>query len=106
MGTTGPVGYAVVGLGAFAEHRVLPGFRHSRKAKLVALVSGDERKARRLASRFGPADVYDYNTCSVCWRWAAKRKAAASRPHSNALRACPNPDLPRRGGRDCPPEVE
>jgi predicted dehydrogenase len=66
MRATGPVGYAVVGLGSFAEEMVLPGFRNSRKAKLVALVSGDERKARRLARKFGPADVYDYDTYSQC----------------------------------------
>ncbi len=41
-----------------------------------------------------------------CWRWAAKRKAAASRPHSKALRACPSPSLPGMGGRNCPAEVE
>ena len=40
MGASGRVGYAVVGLGQFAEHAVLPGFRNSRKAQLVALVSG------------------------------------------------------------------
>jgi predicted dehydrogenase len=45
---------------------ILPGFRSSRKAKLVALVSGDERKARRLAKKFGPADVYPYNTYAQC----------------------------------------
>jgi predicted dehydrogenase len=66
MGETGRVGYAVVGLGQFAENVVLPGFRNSRKARLVALVSGDERKARRLAKRFGPADVYNYGTYAQC----------------------------------------
>ena len=56
MEASGRVGYAVVGLGHFAEHVVLPGFRNSRKAQLVALVSGDERKARRLAKKFGASD--------------------------------------------------
>jgi predicted dehydrogenase len=45
---------------------VLPGFHPSRKAQLVALVSSDERKARRLAKKFGPADVFNYNTYAQC----------------------------------------
>jgi predicted dehydrogenase len=60
------VGYAVVGLGHFAEHAVLPGFRDSRKARLVALVSGDERKAKRLAKKFGAGDSYHYNNYKQC----------------------------------------
>jgi predicted dehydrogenase len=66
MGASGRVGYAVVGLGQFAEHVVLPGFRNSRKAQLVALVSGDERKARRLAKRFGASDFYQYAGYAQC----------------------------------------
>ena len=66
MALSSRVGYAVVGLGHFAEHAVLPGFRKSRKARLVALVSGDERKARRLARKFGPCDVYSYSTYADC----------------------------------------
>ena len=66
MGVAGRVGYAVVGLGHFAEYAVLPGFSKSRKAKLVALVSGDERKARRLAKKFGPSDVYNYASYADC----------------------------------------
>jgi predicted dehydrogenase len=66
MGESGRVGYAVVGLGHFAEHAVLPGFVKSRKARLVALVSGDERKARRLAKKFGPCDIYSYPTFAEC----------------------------------------
>ncbi|MBZ5671045.1 MAG: Gfo/Idh/MocA family oxidoreductase [Acidobacteriia bacterium] len=66
MATSGRVGYAVVGLGHFGEHVVLPGFRNSRKAKLVALVSGDERKARRLAGKFGASDYYDYGDYALC----------------------------------------
>jgi predicted dehydrogenase len=66
MAASGRVGYAVVGLGHFAEHAVLPGFRNSRKAKLVALVSGDERKARRLAGKFGASDYYHYEDYALC----------------------------------------
>jgi len=66
MGASGRVGYAVVGLGHFAEHVVLPGFHNSRKAHLVALVSGDERKARRLAKKFGASDTYHYSDYAQC----------------------------------------
>jgi len=66
MGASGRVGYAVVGLGHFGEHVVLPGFGDSRKAQLVALVSSDERKARRLAKKFGASDCYSYNAYAQC----------------------------------------
>jgi len=66
MADTPGVGYALVGLGHFGEHAVLPGFRKSRKAHLVALVSGDERKARRLAKKFGAAHTYTYETYAQC----------------------------------------
>jgi predicted dehydrogenase len=56
----------VVGLGSFAERVVLPGFRKSRKARLIAVVSGDERKARRLAKRFGARAFYNYDTYAQC----------------------------------------
>jgi hypothetical protein len=42
MAAIKPVGYAVIGLGGFAQGAILPGFGHSKKAKLVALVSGDK----------------------------------------------------------------
>lgn len=55
------IGFAVVGLGHISEQAILPAFRHSKKAKLVALVSGDERKAKRLAAKFGASDYYTYD---------------------------------------------
>jgi predicted dehydrogenase len=66
MATTKRIGYAVVGLGHIAEVAVLPAFRHSQKAKLVAVVSGDERKAKRLARRFGASDYYSYDEYVLC----------------------------------------
>ena len=44
MAASKRVGYAVVGLGHIAQRAILPAFRSSKKAKLVALVSGDEKK--------------------------------------------------------------
>jgi predicted dehydrogenase len=55
------VGYAVVGLGRIAQQAVLPAFQQSRKAALIALFSGDQRKARRLAQKFGAGAWYTYD---------------------------------------------
>jgi predicted dehydrogenase len=60
------VGYAVVGLGGISQRAVLPAFRHSRKAKLVAVVSGDLKKAKRLAAVFGAATWYTYDDYDRC----------------------------------------
>jgi predicted dehydrogenase len=67
MATFKPVGYAVIGLGGFAQNAILPGFGHSKKAKLVALVSGDRSKAKRLATKFGAAAFYTYEELPACF---------------------------------------
>ena len=54
-----PVGFAVVGLGAFAQAAILPAFRNVEAARLVALVSRDPEKARRLGELHGAAFCYD-----------------------------------------------
>lgn len=61
MKTPKRVGYAVVGLGHIAEHAVLPAFRHAKKSRLVALVSGDAAKAKRLAKKFGASSHCTYD---------------------------------------------
>ena len=66
MAASNRIGFAVVGLGRIAEWAILPAFRHSQRAKLVAVVSGDERKAKRLAARFGASDYYTYNDYVLC----------------------------------------
>src|SRR5713226_10672751 len=66
MAASKRLGYAVVGLGHIAEWAVLPAFRHSKRAKLVAVVSGDEKKASRLAAKFGAADYYSYDDYALC----------------------------------------
>ncbi len=60
------VGYAVVGLGRISQGAVLPAFRHSKKAQLVAVVSGDLKKAKRLASSFGASASYNYDGYAQC----------------------------------------
>ncbi len=56
------VGFAVVGLGRLALEEVLPAFSETKKARLVALVSGTPDKAARIAAEYGvrPEAVYDY----------------------------------------------
>lgn len=56
------VGFAVVGLGHLTLNQILPAFGECKRAKLVALVSGDKPKAAQVASEYGvPASgVYDY----------------------------------------------
>lgn len=54
-----PVGFAVVGLGTLAQTAILPAFRGMQEARLVALVSRDAEKSRRLAALHGAAYTYD-----------------------------------------------
>src|SRR5438105_7142969 len=59
------VGYAVIGLGHIAQTAVLPAFKHADNAKLVAIVSSDEEKRRKLARKYGceAFSVDDLETC-------------------------------------------
>lgn len=66
MKRSSKVGFAVVGLGNIAQTAVLPAFHHSRRARLVALVSGDEKKATRLARQFGAGSAYSYEEYAAC----------------------------------------
>src|SRR5271167_4480352 len=60
------VGYAVVGLGSISQVAVLPAFAHSKKARLVALASGDQKKARKLAEQFGASHAFSYGEFAEC----------------------------------------
>lgn len=62
------VGYAVVGLGHIAEHAVLPAFRRAKRSRLIALVSSDAQKAKRLARKFGAASHCTYDGFEECLR--------------------------------------
>lgn len=55
-----PVRYAVVGLGHIAQIAILPAFAHAKTAKLVALITGDPKKAKKLTEKYGvPTFHYD-----------------------------------------------
>lgn len=60
------IGYAVVGLGSISQVAVLPAFAHSKKAKLVAVVSGDKNKARKFAEQFRASHAFSYEELSEC----------------------------------------
>src|ERR1700721_2464912 len=60
------VGYAVVGLGSISQVAVLPAFTHSKKAKLIAVVSGDKNKAAKYAQEFNAAQSCTYAEFSQC----------------------------------------
>ena len=60
------VGYAVVGLGSISQVAVLPAFAHSKKARLVAVVSGDKEKAKKFAAQFRAHDAYSYGEYAQC----------------------------------------
>jgi predicted dehydrogenase len=47
------VGYAVVGLGHLALENILPAITACKKSKLVALVSGNAEKMKKVASQYG-----------------------------------------------------
>jgi predicted dehydrogenase len=56
------LGWAIVGLGSLAIHQILPAFAQCDKSKVVALVSGHQEKANKLALRYGIAakNIYNY----------------------------------------------
>ena len=54
--------YAVVGLGHIAQAAMLPAFAHAkRNSELVALVSGDTLKLKRLGKRYGVEHLVGYD---------------------------------------------
>lgn len=66
MPTTKRVGYAVVGLGSISKVAVLPAFAHSKKSKLVAVVSGDKEKARKFTKEFKASSAFTYDEFDDC----------------------------------------
>lgn len=59
--TSGPVRYAVVGLGYISQAAVLPAFKHARGSTLAALVSDDDKKLQVLGRRYGVKKLASYD---------------------------------------------
>lgn len=57
------VGWAVLGLGFYAQNRIMPNFAHCSSSALKAVISGSPEKAKRLAGQYGLPDskVYSYD---------------------------------------------
>ena len=56
------LGYAIVGLGGYGLGHIIPQFKHCQHSRLVALVSGDAAKARKVAAEHGVPErgIYHY----------------------------------------------
>ncbi|MDN4055088.1 Gfo/Idh/MocA family oxidoreductase [Massilia sp. YIM B02763] len=55
------LGYAIVGLGGYGLGVIIPEFKNCRHSKLVALVSGDADKAKRVAAQYDVPEKNIYN---------------------------------------------
>src|ERR1700730_8234764 len=61
------VRYAVVGLGYISQIAVLPAFAHAdENSELVALVSADTQKLKRLARKYKVSKTYSYERYADC----------------------------------------
>src|SRR5437762_3649632 len=59
--------YAVVGLGHIAQAAVLPAFAHAKKnSTLVALVSDDPEKRRKISKKYALDQTYSYSEYERC----------------------------------------
>lgn len=58
---TKKIRYAVVGLGHLAQVAVLPAFKTAENSELVAIVSGDEQKRKKLGKKYRLQHVYSYD---------------------------------------------
>jgi glucose-fructose oxidoreductase len=64
---SGPVRYAVVGLGHIAQVAVLPAFAHARRnSRLVALVSDDATKLKTLSRKYRIRSTFGYDDVDAC----------------------------------------
>lgn len=58
--TSKKIRYAVVGIGHLAQVAVLPGFASAKNSRLVALVSDDPEKRKKVADKYGLTETYSY----------------------------------------------
>ncbi len=62
QGPSRKLGYAIVGLGSYGLGRIIPQFANCQDSRLVAVVSGDAAKAKRVAAEHGVPErgIYNY----------------------------------------------
>jgi predicted dehydrogenase len=65
---SGPVRFAVVGLGYISQIAVLPAFATARGCELNALVSSDGKKLRALGRKYGVERLFSYAKYEECLR--------------------------------------
>jgi len=65
-GSQKKVRYAVVGLGQISQVAVLPAFRRAANSELVALVSGDPKKQKKIGQKYGIDRIYSYEEYEGC----------------------------------------
>ncbi len=80
------MGFAVVGLGNIAKSSILPAFRNSKNAKLVALVGRDKGEALKLARKFPGCAVYEPEEFAECVTHRAVGAVYISTPQASHLR--------------------
>jgi predicted dehydrogenase len=59
-----PVGWAILGLGGYAQNQILPNMKSCQLSTLKAFISGSPEKAKRLAGQYGLPDrsIYTYES--------------------------------------------
>jgi predicted dehydrogenase len=87
MKNAGKVGFAVVGLGAIAQVAVLPAFRHAKRARLVALVGRDKKKAEKLARKYKAEEAYGAEEFGTCLENPEVEAVYLATPQSEHLKA-------------------
>ena len=55
------VRYAMVALGDITQEAMLPGVAHTGNSEVVALVSGNPEKARKVGEKYGVTEFYAYD---------------------------------------------
>jgi predicted dehydrogenase len=62
-GPSKKLGFAIVGLGKFAQEQMMPAFKDCKHARITALVSGSPDKAQKLAAEYGveAKNIYSYD---------------------------------------------
>ena len=67
--STRKIRYAVVGLGHIAQVAVLPAFKNATNSELVAIVSGEPEKRKKLGRKYRLEQTYSYEDYERVQKW-------------------------------------